>query len=208
MAKIRVFQIASEIGFDKNRLVALCKQNGIDVKSPLSSVEDDLANQIRALIKTEEASDATSADGVIRSMRDLPSISSDDLEKGKVPISGEEAQKAEPEKTEPSPAVETANEKKQETDPVKTKSTPRSSQPETHQGRQPRKKVAMTEFERQQNKIAKRKKQKEKAQSRAERREMQKIKDAEEARTLYLTEGGSPGQLADDMGVSANEIIS
>ena len=51
MAKIRVFQIASEINFDKNKLVALCKQNGIDVKSPLSSVDDDLAGQIRDLIK-------------------------------------------------------------------------------------------------------------------------------------------------------------
>ena len=80
MAKIRVFQIASEINFDKNKLVALCKQNGIDVKSPLSSVDDDLAGQIRDLIKNEETSDAASADGVIRSMRDLPSISSDDLE--------------------------------------------------------------------------------------------------------------------------------
>ncbi len=208
MAKIRVFQIASEIGFDKNRLVALCKQNGIDVKSPLSSVEDDLANQIRALIKTDEMSGASSADGVIRSMRDLPSISSDDLEKGKVPISSETAEKAEPEKAEASPVAEIVPEKKQEAEPSKTKSTPRSSQPEPLPGRQPRKKVAMTEFERQQAKIAKRKKQKEKAQSRAERREMQKIKDAEEARTLYLTEGGSPGELADDMGVSANEIIS
>ena len=91
MAKIRVFQIASELSFDKNKLVSLCKKNGIDVKSPLSSVDDDLAEQIRSLVKVDEVADTGSVDGVIRSMRDLPSISSDDLEKGKVAISGSQS---------------------------------------------------------------------------------------------------------------------
>ena len=114
MAKIRVFQIASEINFDKNKLVALCKQNGIDVKSPLSSVDDDLAGQIRDLIKNEETSDAASADGVIRSMRDLPSISSDDLERGKVPVSNEKSEKSETEKSENPVQSESVKDKKSE----------------------------------------------------------------------------------------------
>ena len=158
MAKIRVFQIASEIDFDKNKLVVLCKQNGIDVKSPLSSVDEDLAVKIRALIKSEEANDATSADGVIRSMRDLPSISSDDLEKGKVPISSEESQKSESEKPAATSSSEQVTEKKTGTDATKTRVAPRLVQPENFPGRQPRKKVAMTEFERQQAKKSGKKK--------------------------------------------------
>lgn len=210
MAKIRVFQIASELGFDKNKLVSLCKKNGIDVKSPLSSVDDDLATQIRGLVKVDERSESGSADGVIRSMRDLPSISSDDLERGKVAVAGKESKAVNDEA--PRKSSEIASEKSQpdnrenEISRVSLSASIQSS--DAILGRQPRKKVAMTEFERQQAKIAKRKKQKEKAQSRAERREMQKIKDAEEARTLYLTEGGTPGELADDMGVPAGEVIS
>ena len=210
MAKIRVFQIASELNFDKNKLVSLCKKNGIDVKSPLSSVDDDLAEQIRNLVKVDEVSDTGSVDGVIRSMRDLPSISSDDLEKGKVAISSSQAKSPERDSTDGS-SIKESTTTKQESPAAETPRNPvaaRPNLPEANIGRQPRKKVAMTEFERQQAKIAKRKKQKEKAQSRAERRELQKIKDAEEARTLYLSEGGSPGELAEDMGVAANEIIS
>ena len=48
----------------------------------------------------------------------------------------------------------------------------------------------MTEFERQQAKVRK-ERSKGKSPVAAERRELQKIKDAEEARTLYLTEVGS-----------------
>ena len=131
MAKIRVFQIASEINFDKNKLVALCKQNGIDVKSPLSSVDDDLAGQIRDLAKNEETSDAASADGVIRSMRDLPSISSDDLERGKVPVSNEKSEKSEIEKSENPVQSESVKDKKSEPEASKAKVTSRPIQPES-----------------------------------------------------------------------------
>jgi len=83
MAKIRVFQLASELNYDKNKLVTLCKESGLEVKSPLSAVDEDLANKIKELVKTKEVKPATT-DGVIRTMKDLPSISSDDLERGKI----------------------------------------------------------------------------------------------------------------------------
>ena len=94
MAKIRVFQIASEINFDKNKLVAICKQNGIDVKSPLSSVDEDLAGQIKAQLNWKRM---TLPQLMVYLLLRIFFISSDDLEKGKVPIADKESEKVDSE---------------------------------------------------------------------------------------------------------------
>ena len=85
MSKIRVFQLAADLNYDKNQLVSLCKKKGLNVRSPLSSVDEAMAAKIRALVESAETKVET-GDGVIRSMKDLPSISSDDLEIGRAHV--------------------------------------------------------------------------------------------------------------------------
>ena len=43
MAKIRAYKIAEELGIDRNELVERAKALGIDVPSPMASLEDDVA---------------------------------------------------------------------------------------------------------------------------------------------------------------------
>jgi translation initiation factor IF-2 len=197
MSKIRVFQLAAELEFDKNKLVSLCKDHGLNVRSPLSSVDDPMESEIRSLVeKLQEKSDKT--DGVIRSMRDLPSISSDDLESGKVRISQEKEQAQETAPTPEAPVV---------TGPQPPTGT-EAPKPLDPLNRLPRKKVAMTEFERQQAKIQKRKKQKEKQHQRQEKLEQRERVEEEEAQTLRLNEAVSPGELAHMMGENPSDLIS
>ena len=204
MSKIRVFQLAADLSYDKNKLVTLCNQKGLNIRSPLSSIDEVMADKIRALVETAEPKTDV-GDGVIRSMKDLPSISSDDLESGKVMLSRNK-EKAEAEE----PEV-----KKQIAEPVKTH--PQYSNvevplkpmsPEDLAARGVRKKVAMTEFERQQAKIQKRKKQKEKQSQRQEKMEKRQRFEEEEAQTLRLGEGVSPGELAQMMGENPTDLIS
>lgn len=203
MAKIRVFQLAADLNYDKNKLVSLCKEKGLNVRSPLSSVDDELAEKIRSLIETSQPK-SDSGDGVIRSMKDLPSISSDDLESGKVMISQEKERAEEPEAVEEKQPVEP-----EKTQPQPVQEAPQPSAPTPDFAlRTPRKKVAMTEFERQQAKIQKRKKQKEKQSQRQEKLEKRQRFEEEEAQTLRLNEGVSPGELAQMMGESATDLIS
>jgi len=197
MAKTRVFQLASELGFDKNKLVALCKENGLNVRSPLSSVDDDLSAKIRTMVEKSAEKDEKS-DGVIRSMKDLPSISSDDLEKGRVQL-------AQPAK-EPAKAAEAAP-ASETTTPTSTLVRPGMMPPRMDDGKG-RKKVAMTEFERQQAKIQKRKKQKEKQSQRLLKHEEKVEQEALDAQTLRLSEGVSVAELAEMMKVGAAELVS
>jgi|GEM_PF-961848 len=233
MAKIRVFQLASELNYDKNKLVTLCKESGLEVKSPLSAVDEDLANKIKELVKTKEVKPATT-DGVIRTMKDLPSISSDDLERGKIRlkdgssssssssstststskvISSTEPRKDGASKAAPKKASadKSSKEKDAKTDMSQERAPQRSSEgSDTYTGppRTPRKKVAMTEFERQQAKIAKRKKQKEKATARAERRLEKLEQEKIDAKTIRIGDGATPAELAESMTVNASDLIA
>jgi translation initiation factor IF-2 len=47
MAKIRAYKIAEELGIDRNELVERAKALGIDVPSPMASLEDDVAAALR-----------------------------------------------------------------------------------------------------------------------------------------------------------------
>jgi translation initiation factor IF-2 len=197
MAKIRVFQLASELGFDKNKLVTLCKENGLNIRTPLSSIDDDLASKVRALVE-KSSQKSEKSDGVIRSMKDLPSISSEDLEKGRVQLS-QPVKEISPKPAEaPSPTT---------TAPSPTLARSGLMPPRMDDGKG-RKKVAMTEFERQQAKIQKRKKQKEKQSQRLQRQEQRVEREALDAQTLHLSEGVSVAELAEMMKVGAAELVS
>ncbi|MEB2346976.1 MAG: translation initiation factor IF-2 [Deltaproteobacteria bacterium] len=47
MAKIRAYKIAEELGIDRNDLVEKAKSVGVELVSPMASIEDDVANELR-----------------------------------------------------------------------------------------------------------------------------------------------------------------
>ncbi|RIK98599.1 MAG: hypothetical protein DCC71_20915, partial [Proteobacteria bacterium] len=47
MAKIRAYKIAEELGIDRNELVERAKSLGIDVPSPMASLDEDVAAALR-----------------------------------------------------------------------------------------------------------------------------------------------------------------
>jgi translation initiation factor IF-2 len=47
MAKIRAYKIAEELGIDRNELVDKARAVGIELRSPMASLEDEQANQLR-----------------------------------------------------------------------------------------------------------------------------------------------------------------
>jgi translation initiation factor IF-2 len=49
--KVRIFALARELGMESKDLVALCRQNGIDVKSQLSTIEPEVRDQIVQLVE-------------------------------------------------------------------------------------------------------------------------------------------------------------
>ena len=51
MGKIKIFELAKELDMNNKDLVAIAKDLGLDVKSHLSSVEDEDAKKIRASVK-------------------------------------------------------------------------------------------------------------------------------------------------------------
>src|SRR6185437_13620247 len=52
--KVRIFALARELGMESKELVALCRQNGIDVMSTLSTIEPEVRDQIVALVHDQE----------------------------------------------------------------------------------------------------------------------------------------------------------
>jgi hypothetical protein len=51
--KIRIFPLARELDMESKDLVALCRQNGIDVKSQLSTIEPEVRDAIVALVRKQ-----------------------------------------------------------------------------------------------------------------------------------------------------------
>ncbi|MDJ0868522.1 MAG: translation initiation factor IF-2 N-terminal domain-containing protein, partial [Myxococcota bacterium] len=47
MAKIRAYKIAEELGIDRAELVDKAKSVGIDLRSPMASLDDEEATQLR-----------------------------------------------------------------------------------------------------------------------------------------------------------------
>ncbi len=238
---MRVFELAKELNLEKNKLIAMCKEAGLNIKSPLSPVDADSEKKIRSLVsskapkKDAPAQVAVSAPPrgrVIRSMKDLPSISSDDLERGKVRISGGRggpsqgasgARQALPASGGVRGAAGTGAPSRSG-DTRQAGTQPGGAQQGNIQqggfraGRPPfpgqaaqdessRKRSAMTEFERQQAKIQKKKKLKEKQIQKERRVEEEARRELEASKVLHLGEAVSVAELASNIGVAANELI-
>ena len=204
MAKLRVFQLASELKYDKNQLITLCKDAGLGIKSPLSSITEETAQQIRDLVKKKsevKAEVVAVPDGVIRSMKDLPSISSDDLERGKAKLGTKkpEVKKvANPPKTQKAKAAEASK-------PADNRKPAHIFHPSPEHKKT--KKKAMTEFERQAAKITKRKQQKERQSARLQQRELEEIERDEASKVLSLGDAVSVAEIANLMEIKPSELI-
>ncbi|MGH7222534.1 MAG: translation initiation factor IF-2 [Gemmataceae bacterium] len=57
--KVRIFALARELGMESKDLVALCRQNGIDVKSQLSTIEPEVRDQIVQLVEQQGSGSAS-----------------------------------------------------------------------------------------------------------------------------------------------------
>src|SRR5438094_431067 len=49
--KVRIFALARELDMESKDLLAVCRQHGIDVKNQLSTIEPELCDQIKQLVK-------------------------------------------------------------------------------------------------------------------------------------------------------------
>jgi translation initiation factor IF-2 len=68
--KVRIFALARELDMESKDLVALCRQNGIDVKSQLSTIEPEVRDQIVQLVQKKSGS----ASAPPRSVPPLPAV--------------------------------------------------------------------------------------------------------------------------------------
>ncbi|MCO4781501.1 MAG: translation initiation factor IF-2 [Candidatus Cloacimonetes bacterium] len=208
MAKLRVFQLANELKYDQNKLITLCNEAGIGIKRPTSSVTEEIAQQIRDLVKkkSEVKPEAVPVqDGVIRSMKDLPSISSDDLEKGNAKLAKKPVETPEPKKV----AAPVKVEKPKVGDAAKKVEQKKPAQvfhpsPEHKKS----KKKAMTEFERQAAKITKRKQQKERQSARQQKRELEQAEQEEASKMLTLGDAVSVAEIANLMEIKPADLIA
>jgi len=57
--KVRIFALARELGMESKDLVALCRQNGIDVKSQLSTIEPEVRDQVVQLVQKKGSGSAS-----------------------------------------------------------------------------------------------------------------------------------------------------
>ncbi|HTU22295.1 MAG TPA: translation initiation factor IF-2 [Gemmataceae bacterium] len=57
--KVRIYILARELGMESKDLVALCRQNGIDVKSQLSSIEPEERDQIVEIVQKKGSGSAS-----------------------------------------------------------------------------------------------------------------------------------------------------
>ena len=49
--KVRIFALARELDMESKDLLTICRQHGIDVKNQLSTIEPELCDQIKVLVK-------------------------------------------------------------------------------------------------------------------------------------------------------------
>ena len=49
--KVRIFALARELEMESKDLMALCQENGIDIKNQLSTIEPEVRDQIVQLVK-------------------------------------------------------------------------------------------------------------------------------------------------------------
>lgn len=59
--KVRIFALARELDMESKDLLTLCRQNGIDVKNQLSTIEPEVRDQIVQLVRRKGAAPAVSA---------------------------------------------------------------------------------------------------------------------------------------------------
>lgn len=57
--KVRIFALARELGMESKDLVALCRQNGIDVKSQLSTIEPEVRDQVVQLVEKHKTTSSS-----------------------------------------------------------------------------------------------------------------------------------------------------
>jgi translation initiation factor IF-2 len=69
--KVRIFALARELGMESKDLVALCRQNGIDVKSQLSTIEPEVRDQVVQLVQKKGSGTPS---GPARSTPTLPQV--------------------------------------------------------------------------------------------------------------------------------------
>jgi len=263
---MRVFELAKELDYDKNKLISLCKEAGLTIKSPLSPLDADAEAEIRRIVQKAAQKVEPPKDNVIRSMKDLPSIRSDDLERGKVriattprPATASVPNQAAPAQAPrvPRPATGTLapGGRSHGRGPAQGQSQggygqrppypPREggardgqsrdhrpgfappppmpppaaggashhhansnhSQPASDEDRFGRKRTALTEFERQQAKIQKKKKIKEKQVVREIKAEEAQARQEAQSKILRLGESVSVNELATNIGVPVTELI-
>ncbi|HWG46576.1 MAG TPA: translation initiation factor IF-2 [Gemmataceae bacterium] len=56
--KVRIFALARELGIETKDLMTLCRQNGIDVKNQLSTIEPEVRDQVVQLVQKQSAKPA------------------------------------------------------------------------------------------------------------------------------------------------------
>src|SRR6516164_5774668 len=49
--KVRIFALARELDMESKDLLTICRQHGIDVKNQLSTIEPELCDTIKSLVK-------------------------------------------------------------------------------------------------------------------------------------------------------------
>jgi translation initiation factor IF-2 len=59
--KVRIFALARELDMESKDLVALCRQNGIDVKSQLSTIEPEVRDQVVQLVEKHKSASSPGA---------------------------------------------------------------------------------------------------------------------------------------------------
>ncbi|HEY7423145.1 MAG TPA: translation initiation factor IF-2 [Gemmataceae bacterium] len=68
--KVRIFALARELGIETKDLMTLCRQNGIDVKNQLSTIEPEVRDQVVQLVQKRGSAAATGSG----SHRPLPPV--------------------------------------------------------------------------------------------------------------------------------------
>lgn len=62
MAKIRIYELAKQLGISSKKLLSILEDLDVDVKNHMSTVEDDTAQLIKDLLNEEDTEDVTSSD--------------------------------------------------------------------------------------------------------------------------------------------------
>jgi translation initiation factor IF-2 len=130
MAKIRAYKIAEELGIDRNDFVEKAKSVGVELASPMASIDDEVASELRHKLGgyvpgaqvTERRVEAQGGGAVIRRRKRAPEPApAPVVSEAPAPVAAAAAEPAVAEREEPAPALP---------EPIEAEAAPATQEPE------------------------------------------------------------------------------